>query len=222
MKNGISICTGLLWVSAWLGLMLLYTLLDIAVWRRLAPAPAGCFNIISITLCTAAFLFLLSKRNHFKINLLQNISPNGILLAAGCTALFYFVLDRGLDPALAKAFPMSEEKYKEALASLSAAPVAALLQVCILAPLLEEILMRGFLLGGLSARYGKPAALLISALVFALLHFNMVQTLSAFICGLILGLLYLHTGSLFCCIAAHAGYNFVSFITAVLPLCKKP
>ncbi len=43
------------------------------------------------------------------------------------------------------------------------------------------------------------------------MHFNMVQTLSAMICGLILGLLYLQTDSVICCIAAHAGYNMISY-----------
>lgn len=39
--------------------------------------------------------------------------------------------------------------------------------------------MRGFLLGGLSQNYGKTIALLLSALLFALLHFNMVQSLGS-------------------------------------------
>ncbi|MDE7299151.1 MAG: CPBP family intramembrane metalloprotease [Lachnospiraceae bacterium] len=221
MKHGITIQTGLLWVLAWLGFMVLYTLLDIAVWRRLVPAYSKYLNIISVALCMAAFLALLSEKNDYRIDIFKNISWNGILLAAGCAALFYFLLDRGLDPVFARLFPASEEKYREALSSLSSAPVAALLQVCVLAPLLEEILMRDFLLGGLSANYGKPAALLISSLLFALLHFNMAQTLSALICGILLGLLYLHTDSLFCCIAAHSGYNLISFFTTIMPLCRK-
>lgn len=75
--------------------------------------------------------------------------------------------------------------------------------------------MRGFLLGGLSENYCKLTALLISSALFALLHFNMVQTLSALICGVVLGLLYMHTGSVMCCIIAHAGYNAVEFLTEV-------
>lgn len=70
--------------------------------------------------------------------------------------------------------------------------------------------MRGFLLGGLAADYGEGAALVISAVLFALLHFNMVQTLSALVCGMVLGLLYLRTESLFCCVITHMGYNLIS------------
>lgn len=81
----------------------------------------------------------------------------------------------------------------------------------------EELLTRSFLLGGLLDGYGPAAALLVSSLVFALLHFNMVQTLSALVCGLALGTLYLKTGSVFCCILAHSGYNVVSYLAMLQP-----
>lgn len=221
MKDGIFIGKGILWVLTWFGFMLLYTTFDILVWRNIAPPYGKYLNLLSIIVCMAVFLFLLKKKNHFRVDLLRNISFQGILLALACAALFYFILDKGLDPVFEKMFPVSEESYQQTLQSLSSAPVISLLQVCVLAPIIEEILMRGFLLNGLSMNYGKTRALLISAFLFALLHFNMVQTLSAFICGIILGLLYLYTGSVLCCIAAHMGYNLISYITMILPLYGK-
>lgn len=95
---------------------------------------------------------------------------------------------------------------------LTKTPIISLLQICVIAPVIEEILMRGFVLGGLKSSYGVFIALLISSVLFALLHFNMVQTLSAFICGLILGCLFIKTDSILCCIIAHCGYNLISFI----------
>lgn len=198
--------------------MLLYTALDVTVWRKIDPLFGKYFNIFSIIFCMVVFLFLLTRENNYKINLLGNISFQGIILSLICTGLFYFILDKGLDPIFEQIFPASEESYHQILESLSSAPVISFLQVCILAPIIEEILMRGFLLGGLSLNYGKTVALFISALLFALLHFNMVQTLSAFICGIVLGLLYLYTGSIFCCILAHIGYNLISYITIIVPM----
>lgn len=201
--------------------MLLYTALDVGVWRKIAPQYAKYLNLFSTALCMLVFLILLTQKNDFKINLFKNISFQGILLALGCAALFYFVLDKGLDPILEKAFPTSEESYQQALKSLASAPVTSLIRVCVLAPVIEEILIRGFLLGGLSTDYGEVIALLVSAFLFALLHFNMVQTLSAFICGLGLGLLYLYTGSIFCCILAHITYNSISYTVMILPIRKE-
>ncbi len=218
MKDGISLGKGLLWTLLWFGFMLLYTALDLYVWRCFPANSGGYLNVLSIALCIAVFLILLTRKTGFSIHLFGSIS--GILLALGCSVLFYLLLDRGLDPILKRVFPASEADYQRSLQSLSAAPIPSLLQTCLLAPIIEEILMRGFLLYGLSIHYGKPKALLVSAILFALLHFNLEQTLSALLCGITLGLLYLYTNSTFCCILAHMGYNLISFATSILPLCR--
>ncbi len=221
MKDKISLSAGIFWVLAWFATMLVYTFLDVAIWRRLPPVIEKFLNTFSIMLCTIIFLFLLAKKNNTKIEFFRNTSWQGLLIAAGCSVLFFLFLDHFLDPLLSKAFPSSEENYQEALTRLSKAPVLSLIQICIISPILEETLMRYFLLGGLSIGYGKWFALLISALLFAILHINLVQSLSAFVCGIVLGLLYLHTGSLFCCIFSHMGYNLLAYLTTVLPLFYK-
>jgi len=121
MSNRISIGKGVLWVLIWFGFMILYTILDISIWRKIAP-------------------------------------------------------------------------------------------------ILEEVLMRGFLLDSLSTNYGKIVALLISAALFSILHFNIAQIVPSFICGIILGLLYFYTDSIFSCILAHIGYNSISYMMIMLPI----
>lgn len=221
MKDGIHIGRGILWVFIWFGFMLLYTALNVLLWRKMDPLYGKYLDLFTVIFCIVVFLRMLTKKNHFRLDLLGNISLRGIILALACAGLFYFILDQGLDPVFERIFPASEENYQQILQSLTLAPVIRFLQVCVLAPIIEEILMRGFLLNGLSLKYGKIIALLLSAALFALLHFNMVQTLSAFICGIVLGLLYLHTGSILCCILAHMGYNLISYITIILPLYSK-
>ena len=78
--------------------------------------------------------------------------------------------------------------------------------------------MRGFLLDGLSTNHGKIIALLISAAFFSILHFNIAQIVPSFICGIILGLLYYLTDSIFSCILAHIGYNTLSDRVIMLPI----
>ncbi len=222
MGKGLSVGEGALWVLGWFGVMLLYTLLDVAVWRKIAHGHARLLNVLSIALCMGGFLSLLQTKTHFQIDLAKGASLGGMLWAIGCAAAMYVLLDRCLDPVLEGLLPGSEERYRETLDHLREAPVLTFIQVCILAPVMEEILMRGFLLGGLSVNYGSAVALLISSALFALLHFNMVQTLSALCSGMALGLLYLRTGSLICCIAAHAGYNMISYFTMIFPLFSRP
>lgn len=222
MHTGISVGEGVLWVLAWFGVMLLYTFFDVAVWRKITPSHARLLNVISIALCMGGFLGLLKSKFHIQIGPVNGISLEGIFLAIGCAVAMYFLLDKFLDPIFEGMLPGSEERYQETLGHLREMPVLSFIQVCILAPVMEEILMRGFLLGGLSVNYGKVTALFISSALFALLHFNMVQTLSALICGIVLGLLYIRTDSLICCIAAHAGYNMISYFTMIFPFFEKP
>ncbi len=223
MGEGLTVGEGVLWVLAWFGVMLFYTLLDVAVWRKTAPGHARLLNVISIALCMGGFLSLLRSKYGFQIDPLNGFSPEGMLLAAGCAAAMYLLLDKFLDPVFEGMLPGSEKRYREALEHLREAPILSFIQVCVLAPIMEEALMRGFLLGGLSLSCGAVTALLISSALFALLHFNMVQTLSAFISGIALGLVYIRTDSLICCMAAHAGYNMISYFTTVFPnhSCKK-
>lgn len=207
---GISIGEGAVWVLVWLGLMLLYTFLDVAVWRKIAPRYAKLLHLISVVLCMGCFWMLLQAKDGFQLDLSHGVSPPGILLGVLCAGVLYCLLDRCLDPLFERMLPGSEERYQETLQSLREAPVLSFLQVCVLAPIIEEILMRGFLLGGLSVRSGNAAAPLLSSAVFALL------------CGIVLGLLYLGTGSILCCITSHAGYNAISFFTMILPRHKAP
>lgn len=210
MSFELSIGKALLWTGAYFFLMLAYTFLDVVLWRKFRPSFAAALNTGSIAVFSLAFVFILQKAG-YPIAMFDNFSIKCLLLSFVCAAGFYLVLDMGIDPLLEKIFPQSEAGYQESVARVTAAPAAGFVRTCLLAPLVEEIFMRGFVLRGLMPSYGLLTALLLSSALFALLHFNMVQTLSALLCGLVLGLLYLYTGSLLCCVLAHAGYNAVSF-----------
>ncbi len=214
-EYNIKISTALLWVVAYLGIMLFYTFLDVTIWRKIFPDFSNIINIITIMTCICIFIVLIKKRTGYQTYLWSNVNLIGIISAVGCSVLFFLLLDKCLDPVFESIFPQSEQDYRELLQHLAKSPATSLIQVCFLAPIIEEILMRGVVLGGLKNTYGCVTALLISATLFAFLHFNMVQTLSAFICGIILGLLYIKTSSIFCCIVAHCGYNLISYIVMV-------
>ena len=218
MNNEISIGKGILWVLVWVGFMIIYTALDVLIWRKIALKYSGVLNLMTVVLCAAIFLNLLMTRTNFKLHLFSNISLQGIILALWCSVLFYFLLDKGLDPIFEDLFPSSKENYQQVIGLIKGSPIVSFLDFCILGPIIEEVLMRGFLLDGLSTNYGKIIALLISAAFFSILHFNIAQIVPSFICGIILGLLYYHTDSIFSCILAHIGYNTISYMVIMLPI----
>lgn len=81
--------------------------------------------------------------------------------------------------------------------------------VALLPALGEEFLHRGLLLNEIS-RIGYKKAILISALLFGLMHFNIVQFGYAFVAGLLLALVVVATKSLLPAMIIHFTNNFVS------------
>ena len=105
MDAGISLAEGVLWVLAWFGVMLFYTFLDVAVWRKIAPKKARLLNVASIALCMAGFLCLLRSKSNYQIDLARENTFEGILLAAASAVLMYFLLDKFLDPVFEGLLP---------------------------------------------------------------------------------------------------------------------
>ena len=88
------------------------------------------------------------------------------------------------------------------------------LAVGLLAPLSEELVLRGAVLRSLlgSSRLSPWAAIALSAVFFALVHFNPAQMPHAFIIGLLLGWMYYRTGSILPGVAFHRVNNTVAYV----------
>lgn len=211
MDKGITIGNALLWSAIWFAFMLGYTVIDMMLWRKLSVSYARFLHTTTIGAFIVLFIIVLCKYTSFQVNDLFTISWKDGIAALLLAVAFYVVLDKGIDPVVEKLFPVSEAGYQETLARLKTSPAASMIHICILAPFIEEILIRGYVLNGLNRTYGLGIALAVSTLLFAILHFNMVQTISALICGIALGILYIRTGSISACILAHCAYNTISF-----------
>ena len=79
----------------------------------------------------------------------------------------------------------------------------------------EEFLFRGAVLTNLLP-FGRTPAILISALLFAVMHQNAEQLFYAFAAGVLLGLVYERTGSIWNCFFLHLANNFASVIMEVM------
>jgi membrane protease YdiL (CAAX protease family) len=91
-----------------------------------------------------------------------------------------------------------------------------ILYMCVVAPVLEELFFRGFLLSGMRGRLGTAPAILFTATLFALIHLNPTQVVSGFFLGLVLGALAARTRNLRYPILLHALYNCMSLVFPLL------
>ena len=80
------------------------------------------------------------------------------------------------------------------------------LYIVIIAPLIEEIIYRGMILGAL-AKYGEIPAIIFSALCFGLMHHNIPQAASAFVTGLAYASLAVSSGSILPSLIIHSLNN---------------
>jgi membrane protease YdiL (CAAX protease family) len=83
-------------------------------------------------------------------------------------------------PTIQQAVPLI--KY-----ALNANPLAVFMSVVVVAPIVEEILFRGLIYGALEKRFRVSGALVVSSILFALVHLQVVYFIPIFCLGLVLG-----------------------------------
>ena len=88
--------------------------------------------------------------------------------------------------------------------------------VVVIAPLFEEWICRGLIFGSLRSRYGVVRSVVLSALVFGLMHVQPVPVLNAFVLGLVLAFIYHKTNSLWSSVILHALYNGTAYLLTIM------
>jgi CAAX amino terminal protease family. len=87
--------------------------------------------------------------------------------------------------------------------------------VCVIAPVMEEILFRKLVLGPLRA-FGDTVAILTSGIAFGMFHQNFEQMFFAAAVGILLGYAYVRTNSLWVPIMIHFMLNFIGGVVPSL------
>jgi membrane protease YdiL (CAAX protease family) len=111
---------------------------------------------------------------------------------------------------------LSQTVHRQTGAAHSSGAVTILLLFLALgAPVVEELFFRGLLLRSLLGRMPAAPAVVVSAVLFALAHFEVVQFVGLVLFGVVLALLAWRTRRLGPSIAAHVAFNAVAVISAV-------
>lgn len=86
----------------------------------------------------------------------------------------------------------------------------------IVSPVLEELLYRGTVQRSFEAVINPALSIIFSSLLFGLFHFNLLQFLYSFCCGLIIGFSYKKTGVVAVPVIGHAAANLIVVLNSVL------
>jgi membrane protease YdiL (CAAX protease family) len=123
------------------------------------------------------------------------------------------VLSLGLE---ALGLPVEEQAWLQEILADPATLARLLPWLVLVGPLAEEAFFRGYTFGFLRQRLGFPAALLVSSVLFAVIHFNLSGFLIYLIIGVVLAWVYERTSSLMAPIAGHVTVNALVLVTAHL------
>lgn len=90
--------------------------------------------------------------------------------------------------------------------------IVVLLVVVVGAPLVEELLFRGVLFEELDRIVSRKTTIILTALIFGIYHFNILQTPNTIVMGLVLAYAYHRTRSIKASIIIHATNNILATI----------
>ena len=120
--------------------------------------------------------------------------------------------------AISSLMPPMPEWLEATMKELLHAPFwITLISVSVFAPLFEEWLCRGIVLRSLLTKYSPATAIIVSAVFFAIFHFNPWQAIRAFILGLLFGYVYYKTGSLKLTMLMHCANNTMAAVFSRIP-----
>jgi len=174
-------------------------------------------NAVVFCLMIAAFDFLMVRpKTGKKLNF--NFSPTNFY-----TYLLIFPLMLGMMfigefvtsqiPTTGLFFGNYYEFFENLMSNLVDDPIVMIITAVIMAPIFEEIIFRGIIQKGLINKGVEPwKAILLSSILFGIIHANPWQFVGASLLGFVLGLVYYKTKSLLLPMLLHGFNNLCSSI----------
>jgi membrane protease YdiL (CAAX protease family) len=123
----------------------------------------------------------------------------GVVFSVGTIPLTWYPISR-IDPELVNEI-LSE--------TISDSRVNLFIFIVLMAPVLEEIIFRGIIFTRFSLKWGNKKAILVSSLIFGILH---VDPIGATVFGVLTCILYIRTNTLIVPIVLHSMNNGIAWL----------
>lgn len=173
-------------------------------------------NSVILTLVVDAImiglLLVFQKFTEIPVFLNESTTALGVGIFAGVFALVY-IADVVISNYVYRYLPhASVDHYQASMAKSSVAEM--ILLTVIVAPIVEELFFRQFLYGQLKRICHPFAAIVISSLVFALLHGTTIHLFTALISGMLFAFIYEYFQSIDISILGHVAVNAFTLATS--------
>ena len=161
-------------------------------------------------------LYVFWKRRYTNFSFLWSERAKQFYLWVLIAGLGYFLVEVFLEQYIS--FPDEDGDWKEALGAMMQNPLG-IIEVCLLAPIVEEAVCRGAILRALLKKnWNCWVAIVVSAMVFGLAHMNLTQGVPAFVWGIFIGWIFYRTRSIWPGVIIHMMNNtFATIASFCLP-----
>ena len=164
--------------------------------------------LVSFLIPAFIFMFISRKEGHEPMRLGVKLEPESPIVIIGAIG---FILPAAYLNSLMVSFIDFSPLFEDEPLNTPVKLLMAFISIAIVPAVCEEFLYRGCVLSNLLP-YGKTTAIIGSALLFALMHSNFAQFFYTFVAGLVLGAVYVETGSIWISTFIHLFNNFYSVI----------
>ncbi len=185
------------------------------------PGNVNVIGLIFTQLFMLGFVFLIFKDQHVKTYVRFIPIKRHMVFWSFVGGVAILPISTLLIQAMHYIMPSVVDNYIELMdQSLGGANlVITLISVAILAPLVEEVIMRGVLFRQLETATMRPIVIvLLSGLIFGVFHMNIVQGVFTTVAGIIFAVGFLWTRSLWVPIIMHLANNLFAVLIGEIPL----
>lgn len=199
-------------VLGWFGVYILLSLIS----ARLPEAVDCAVTVLALW----GLIFVCARMSDEK-----GLTHGGVRPVPPIWLIFALFAGAGLNLAFSGLLPLLPlpesvvESYADASAQYEEPSNALLFKAVIFVPILEETVFRGLICDRIGKILPKWLAVTASALIFAVMHGNILWSSYAFLSGLLLCTMYFCCRSILPCIAFHLAFNASNYIWGkILPL----
>ena len=177
---------------------------------------ASFYTMLIVIPVYLAYLYF-RKRRSSSILLTQRVSGIQVLLALiivfaamGLTQLWMIGIQE-----ISQSWPWLLKKFQSYLDAVSSFEISTspllfrILVIAILVPIGEELLFRGIVQGEMRRAFGSTVAVIVTALLFAIFHLDVIQSSYVLIAGLVISITYELTEQIAIPALMHMVFNFI-------------
>jgi uncharacterized protein len=169
---------------------------------------SGWWVFISMMVATIITLAFLQRDKSFLKNLKGKQSSIGASVGWGFLGFFMVLFGQSIAALIEGALGIDPGSENTAsFVKIAAAAPVAILSIAIFAPILEELIFRRVIFGSLVQKSNFFIAGLVSAIVFAIIHFDFTHILLYAVSGFIFAFLYYKTRRIMTSIISHMLLN---------------